>query len=165
MKITRLSLYSVALDQWGGESRYGLAQTLVPRLEANVLRLETDNGLTGWGENCTPPPYYLPTLAAGAREGIKYAAPLLLGADPRRPRQVMETIGRSLRGHGPSKSAVDMALWDLCAKAHGLPLVDLWGGRVVEDLPVLAMITIGTVEIILAELERCRSDGYRLFPL
>ena len=165
MRIVRLSLYSVPLDPWQVSTRYGSTQTLAASLEANIVRLETDSGLTGWGESCVPPPYYLPTLAAGAREGIKYVAPLVVGADPRQPRQVMEAIRGAIRGHGPSKAAIDMALWDLCGKVHGLPLVDLWGGRVVEDLPVLALVSVGTVEAMLAELEQHRAAGYSLFQI
>ena len=165
MRITRLTLYALALDEWGGESRYGSQQILEPPLEANIVRLDTDEGLTGWGESCVPPPYYLPTLASGAREGIKYVAPLVVGADPHRPRQVMESIRASLRGHGPSKAAIDMALWDLCGKAHGLPLVDLWGGRVVEDMPVLAMVSIGSPDRVLEGIDAYRRDGYSIFQI
>ena len=165
MRIARLSLFSLSLDSWSGESRYGPTQVLPAPVEANVVKLETDQGLSGWGESCTPPPYYLPTLAAGAREGIKHVAPLLVGADPRRPRQIMESVRGAIRGHGPSKAAIDMALWDLWGKLQDAPLVELWGGRVVEDMPVLAMISIGSPDETLERVAAYRAQGYALFQI
>ena len=165
MIITRLSLYTVDLRAWGGESRYGPQQILEPPHETNIVKLETDEGLLAWGEGFVAPPFYLPTLAEGSRAAIKYVAPLVIGADPRHPRAIRHKIETSLRGHGPARAAIDMALWDLCGKVHGLPLVDLWGGRVVEDMEVLAMVSIGTPDETVARLENYRVEGYKTFQI
>lgn len=165
MKITRLSLYAVDLLAWGGESRYSPAQVIEAPLETNILRLETDSGLVGWGEGCVAPPFYAPTLAAGIREAIKYLSPLVLGANPRAPRHLLEAARASLRGHGPAIAALDMALWDLFGKVHGCPLVDLWGGRVVEDMEVLAMVSIGTPDETIERMAAYRANGYKTFQI
>ena len=163
MKITRISVYRVSLAAWPAETRYTVGLAADVPIETNVLRLDTDAGLIGWGESCTAPPYYYPTLSAGTREAIRHAEPVLLGADPRNVSQIMHRLHAYLRGHQPAKSAIDMALWDLAAKAAGLPLVELWGGRVAERLPVLAMICVGTAEAMLASIADYRAQGYRLF--
>lgn len=165
MKITRLTLYRVSLAAWKGTTRYGEGTQVDPAHEANVLRIDTDEGLVGWGECCTPPPYYLPTLSAGAREAVKYLAPLLLGTDPRHPRKIIHEIETAMRGHGAAKSVIEMALWDLCGKAQGLPLCDLWGGRVSESLPVLTMISAGPPEEVAAHLAAGRETGYTIFQI
>ena len=165
MKITRLSVFAVDLLAWGGESRYSPAQVIEAPLETNVIRLETDTGLVGWGEGCVAPPFYAPTLAAGIREAIKYLAPLVLGADPCAPRRILESARTSLRGHGPAIAALDMALWDLLGKIRGASLVDLWGGRVVEDMEVLAMVSIGTPDETVARMETYRRQGYKTFQI
>ncbi|MER9177546.1 zinc-binding dehydrogenase [Mesorhizobium sp. M0955] len=85
-------------------------------LEANVLRIDTDEELIGWGETITPPSYYLPT---SARAGLDLIAPMLLGADPLNHRARVEEIAFAMRAHKPTKSVVDMALWDLVGKARG----------------------------------------------
>jgi L-alanine-DL-glutamate epimerase-like enolase superfamily enzyme len=46
-----------------------------------VVALETDTGLTGWGEVC-PIPHYLPAYARGVAPALQELAPVLLGADP-----------------------------------------------------------------------------------
>ena len=165
MKISKLSLFSVNLLEWGGESRYSPRQIIEAPLETNIIRLETETGLVAWGEGCVAPPFYAPTLAAGIREGIKYISPLVLGADANKPRQLLETTRTTLRGHGPAIAALDMALWDLAGKIHHAPLVDLWGGRVVEDMEVLAMVSIGTADETIERMQVYRDRGYRTFQI
>ncbi|WP_095081519.1 mandelate racemase/muconate lactonizing enzyme family protein [Mesorhizobium sophorae] len=165
MKISGLAAYRVVLDKWGVETRYTHALKISIPLETTVLRIDTDEGLVGWGETMTPPSYYLPTSPQTARAGLHLIAPVLLGADPRNHRARMEEIGFAMRGPKPTKSVIDMALWDLVGKARGLPLVDLWGGRVVEDMPVLCLVSTGTPDKQLAEIADFRAQGYKLFQI
>ncbi len=165
MRITRITLYSVPIDVGMELTRYVASQTIDPALDVLVVRIDTDAGLTGWGEVCSAPPYYLPELSAGAREGIVYVAPVVLGRDPRQVAAILGDISAALRGHGNAKTALEMALWDLAAKAHGLPLIDLWGGRVSADLPVLGVVRIGTQDEMLASFEAQRAKGYARFQI
>ncbi len=165
MKISKLSLYKISLDQWSGESRYGPQQKLDSPLEANIVRLESENGQVSWGESCVAPPFYLPTLAPAAREAINYIAPLVVGANAANPRVVLHDIETAMRGQGPAKAAIDMALWDLCGKVHDLPLYELWGGRVTDELPVLAMVSIGTPDQTVERMQGYREQGYSIFQI
>lgn len=165
MRIERIALYSVPIHVGMELTRYVSTQSIKPVLEDLVVRIETDDGLTGWGEVCSAPPYYLPELAAGAQAGIVHVAPLVLKRDPRQVSAIVSAVGMALRGHGNAKTALEMALWDLAAKAHGLPLVDLWGGRVAGTLPVLAVIRIGSQEQTLAAFEAERARGYSRFQI
>lgn len=163
MQITKLSVYRVSLAAWPAETRYTVGLAREVEIETNVLRVDTDAGLTGWGESCTAPPYYYATLSAGTRAAIEHAVPLLLGADPRNVRGIMHRLGQYMRGQNPAKAAIDMALWDLAGKAAGLPLCDLWGGRVAERLPVLAMICVAEPDAMLASIAEYREQGYTRF--
>ncbi len=165
MKVTGLTVYVVRLDAWQAETRYSADVRIGQNLETSIVRLDTDAGLVGWGETLTPPPYYHPTAPESTRAAIGLIAPLVLGADPRRNRRIMEDIRFMLRGHEPAKSVIDMALWDLAGKAHGLALVDLWGGRVVDDMPVLCLVGLGTPEEQVANIGGFRDRGYRLFQV
>lgn len=165
MRIDRITLFSVPIDVGMELTRYVASQSIDPALDVLVVKIETDTGLVGWGEVCSAPPYYLPELSAGAREGIRHVAPVVLGRDPRQVAAILAGIAAALRGHGNAKTALEMALWDLCAKAHGLPLVDLWGGRVAESLPVLSVIRIGSREETLAAFETERAKGYSRFQI
>ncbi len=165
MRIERLSLFSVPIDVGMELTRYVASQSINPSLDVLVVKIETDDALTGWGEVCSAPPYYLPELSAGAREAIVHVAPVVLGRDPRHVAAIFADISAALRGHGNAKTALEMALWDLCAKTHGLPLVDLWGGRVSESLPVLGVVRIGSAEEVLAQFEAARAKGYSRFQV
>ena len=165
MKVTRLTLYKLALDEWRVTTAYEAAKQISIPLETNVVRLDSDDALVGWGECCVPQPYYHPTLAPAEREAIKYLAPLVVGADPARPKAIMHAIDGALRGHGPAKSTIDIALWDLHGKARGLPLCDLWGGQVTADLPVLELISAGPTDAVMQGVRDCRAEGYKLFQI
>lgn len=109
----------------GRRTRYTHALKISIPLETTVLRIDTDEGLVGWGETMTPPSYYLQKSPQTARAGLDLIAPILLGADPRNHCARMEEIAFAMRGQKPTKSVVDMALWDLFGKARG-PIME-WG--------------------------------------
>src|SRR5262249_20255582 len=132
MKLSKITFYSVPLDAGTNLTRYVVGQNST--LEALIVRMETDDGLVGWGESCSAPSYYLPELPAATLGGAVHAAPLILNCDPRQIRWLYHEVSHALRGHGNSKTALDMALSDLAAKAVSLPLIDLWGGRVAQDV-------------------------------
>lgn len=165
MKVVRITLYSVPLKIGMNLTRYVADQIIDPALDTLVVKIESDNDLTGWGEACSAPPYYLPELSAGARAGAIHVAPLILGQDPRQIRSLYHKIQKALRGHGDAKTALDMALWDLCGKAAGQPLADLWGGRVADDIPVFAVVRIGTKDDGAASVAQFRAMGYSRFQI
>ena len=163
MNITKLSVHRVPLDLWGAETRYTQGRARDIQIETNVVRLQTDGGLIGWGESCTAPSYYYPTLSAATRAAIEHVAPLLVGEDPTNVNGRMTEIDAFMRGQRPAKAAIDMALWDLAGQAADRPLCELWGGRATDELPVLAMVSTGSIEAMLEQLDLYRDLGYRIF--
>ena len=98
------------------------------------VQVHTDEGLVGLGET-----FYGPEAAEAHIHGI--IATALLGRDPRN----VEGIQGALTGYvGFSsasaemrgRSAIDIALWDILGQAANLPLCDLLGGRVREQIKV-----------------------------
>ena len=138
MKITRITAWEVPLTS---HDTYYMAEgkTCDTTLSV-VLRLDTDAGLSGFGEVC-PIPHYLPAYAKGVIPAVEEMAPVLIGANPVGPEALMERLNKFLIGHDYAKSAIDTALWDLTAQAAGLPLYALLGGRAVTDMPLYHSIT------------------------
>ena len=160
MKITRLSLYRVPLTS---HVPYLMAAgKSCDTVDTMVLRLDSDEGLTGWGEVC-PIPHYLPAYAGGVRPVLEELAPVLLSADPVGPEAVMAHCEAHLQGHGYAKSALDIALWDLTAKAAGVPLYRLLGGRQVESAPVYHSITCVAPEEMARIAREAQAEGIRHF--
>lgn len=138
MKITRLSLWHVPLTSHA--TYYMAAGKTCDTVETVVLAVETDAGMTGWGEVC-PIPHYLPAYARGVAPALQELAPVLIGADPLGAEALMARADAWLPDHRYAKSALDIALWDITGKAAGLPLYALLGGRRHQDLPLYHSIT------------------------
>jgi len=133
MKISRLSLWHVPLTSH--LTYYMGAGKTCATVETVVVRVQTDTGIDGWGEVC-PIPGYLPAYARGVAPAISEMADVILGADPRGPEALIHRLDVRLQGHVYVKSVVDIALWDITAKAAQLPLYTLLGGRCSEDMPL-----------------------------
>jgi galactonate dehydratase len=92
------------------------------------VRVHTDQGLIGLGETFMGPK----AVEAYLHETV---APKLLGRDPLQIEAINATLSayylgwRSSGAETRGNSAVDIALWDIFAKAHGRPLCDMLGGR------------------------------------
>ena len=91
------------------------------------MRIETDTGLVGWGE-CSDnrSPY-------GIAGSVRDVADLLVGQDPRPVERLYWDMLRRMRQNygGVSHKAmagIELALWDIKAKALGVPVYELFGG-------------------------------------
>ncbi|SHJ11811.1 L-alanine-DL-glutamate epimerase [Shimia gijangensis] len=138
MKINRISVWHVPLTSH--ETYYMSDGKTCDTVESVVVALDTETGVTGWGEVC-PIPHYLPAYSRGVAPALQEMAPVLLGADPVGPEAVMARAEAQLQGHVYAKSALDMALWDITGKVAGLPLYCLLGGRQAGRMPLYHSIT------------------------
>ncbi|MBE9373950.1 galactonate dehydratase [Saccharopolyspora sp. HNM0983] len=103
------------------------------------LRVETDDGLVGWGEPVVEGRAH--TVAAAVDELSDY----LIGADPRRIEDHWQVLtkGGFYRGGPVLSSAVagiDQALWDIRGKALGVPVHELLGGAVRDRMRIYCWI-------------------------
>lgn len=161
MKITRIAVWHVDLPltkpYWlsGGRLRFD-------RLDATVIRLDTDVGLTGWGEGTPWGHTYVPAHGPGIRAGLETMAPAILGQDPRRAGVLNRAMDRALPGHLHAKQPVDMACLDIAGQAAGLSIADLLGGAEPGATPVASSVSTGTPEEMAAEVARFRAMGYRV---
>jgi O-succinylbenzoate synthase len=93
-----------------------------------LVRLFAD-GLEAWGECVAEEtPYYSAETNETAWHIITgFLGPRLLASTPADPREVFPLF-RAVRGHNMAKAALEMACWDLFARAEGVPLSRLLGG-------------------------------------
>ena len=164
MKITRISAYQVDLPL--KEGRYSWSNNnAVEVFDATVVKVETDAGITGYGE-CTPlGSAYLPAYAGGVRAGLKEIATKLIGLDPRELGVLNRRMDEALRGHTYVKSPIDVACWDILGKATGLPVVTLLGGRQMDEVKLYRAISQDSPEAMAAKVQAYRKEGYHKFQL
>lgn len=164
MKITGIRMFQVDLPLHEGSYKWSGGNS-VSVFDSTVVAVDTDDGLTGWGEVCPLGPAYLPAYARGARTGIAELAPQLIGADPLALGVLNERMDAAMRGHPYVKSAIDMACWDLLGKASALPVATLMGGHVGDDFALYRAISQETPDAMAARIAQYRSEGYTKFQL
>ncbi|MEM6635135.1 MAG: mandelate racemase/muconate lactonizing enzyme family protein [Pseudomonadota bacterium] len=161
MKISRLSVFQVDLPladpYWlsGGRLKFEV-------LDATFVKMETDVGLTGWGEGTPWGHTYVPAHGPGIRAGIETMAPVILGQDPRLTLNVERAMDLCLPGHLYAKAPIDMACWDIAGQAAGLPIADLLGGGSREPAPIASSVSSGSPDEMLATVQKYRDRGYRV---
>jgi L-alanine-DL-glutamate epimerase-like enolase superfamily enzyme len=164
MRITRIAAWQVDLPLHEGSYKWSGGKS-VTVFDSTVVAVETDAGITGYGEVCPLGPAYLPAYAAGVRAGLKELAPKLIGADPTRLGQLNRLMDAALKGHPYVKSAVDVACWDILGKQANLPVCTLLGGRYGDDFHLYRAISQEAPDAMAANVAGYRAEGYRRFQL
>ena len=128
------------------------------------LQIKTDEGLEGHA------------FAWGGRSGQATAhligsiiRPLLIGQDPLNREQLWQQVRRMDRwwgflpiyAHGP----VDVALWDLGAKAAGLPLYRLLGAYRTSLPAYASSLILPTIDAFVQQAQEYRAMGYRAYKI
>lgn len=159
MKITKISIFHVDLPL---EHPYWLSagRLKFEVLDATLVKIETDEGLTGWGEGTPWGHTYVPAHGPGIRAGIATMTPFILGLDPRRLLDVERAMDLALPGHLYAKSPIDMACWDIAGQAAGLPIADLMGGGSRTPRPIASSVGAKTIADTRSVMERYRQRGY-----
>ena len=164
MKISKISVYKVGLPLYEGTYNWSGSKS-VQVFDSTVLRIETNEGITGHGEVCPLGPVYLPAYAEGARAGIQVLAPALIGEDPTQLAKLNRHMDATLKGHPYVKSALDMACWDILGQATGQPVCNLLGGRYGEEFLLYRAISQEAPEAMAGKVAGYRAEGYRKFQL
>jgi L-alanine-DL-glutamate epimerase-like enolase superfamily enzyme len=136
-----------------------------PRTSIDMLlvRVETDAGLTGWGEAFGHRVFPATRAVLDTLLG-----PMCVGRDPGQITAIHDDLERVLHGlgrNGPvlyALSGLDIALWDLAGKAAGLPLYRLLGGSPRADLPAYAsLLRYGAARDVAHYTAQALARGYR----
>ena len=120
------------------DKELGYSQQYYKHRTAHLVEIETDEGITGWGE-C-----FGPGNIALANKYIveKVIQPLITGEDPINKEYIWHKVYNLLRDSGQkgmpiqALSGIDIALWDILAKKAKLPLYQLLGGKTNSKIPV-----------------------------
>lgn len=163
MNISKISVYQVELPL---KETYHLSGGRVwDSLDSIIVRIETDESIAGWGETCPWGSNYLPAFAAGARVGIEELGPHLLGLNPCRLGSINHVMDKELIGHPYIKTAIDMACWDILGKKCAMPIYELMGGLLTEDLLLAGSLLFHDKQGIRAAIQVHRQNGCFQFSI
>lgn len=146
----------------------------LPAADALLVRVTTDQGLTGWGEA-----FGFRAVASAKLAIDQLVAPLCIGQDASRIEALMLDVQKKLHVFGRAGalafgiSAIDIALWDIAGKAANTPLYRMLGGAA-KELPCYAslvrysdpsLVRVGVRQVIDAGFETIKLHEIELVAI
>jgi len=162
MKISSIStlLIHIPYETGGATQLAGQSWTHMAIL---LVKVETDEGVTGWGEG------FGHAIAAATKATLDtMVAQHFIGRDPTDISGLMAEMFQKLHLFGRNGSviyalsAIDIALWDIAGKRAGLPLHRLLGGAQQREVEAYAsLLRYGEPALVAKNAARAVADGYR----
>jgi galactonate dehydratase len=126
-----------------------------------VVKVETDEGIYGWGESG------LSGRELAVIGALQHFAEFLIGKDPLQRGRIWQELYRSQYFEGgrvllAAQSAIDIALYDLVGKALNVPVYQLLGGKQRDVIPCFATAAGSTGEQLLASAQLLWEHGWRV---
>src|SRR3981189_1476354 len=158
MLITNVRAHHVRIPFDAGVASFRQGASAIAALDIVIVEVSTDAGITGWGDAFS---YVCPrTTYAAINEMIAPQARGLAVPDAAGIPAFMEQIQRNLHLFGRygitmfAISGLDIALWDLAARAKGVPLHRLLGAAKRLRIPAYAsLLRIGTPDSVARECQ------------
>jgi hypothetical protein len=163
VKITRVETLVLKLPMVIDGATPMLGSRARTSIDMLLVRVETDAGITGWGEA------FGHRIFPATRAAIDtLLGPMCVGRDASAIAALTDDQQRALHGVGRggstlyALSGIDIALWDIAGKAAGLPLYRLLGGAARADLPAYAsLLRYGAAAAVAHYTEQALARGYR----
>lgn len=142
-----------------------IAYASYPDVQTVLVRLRTADGAEGWGE-ATPDPNVTGETWSGTAATIRDAlAPALLGRDGWDRDAALRELDARVEGAPAAKAALDIALHDLAARALGVPLWAMLGGRSKPHLEISRVVSMLAPEEMAEAATRHVAAGFHTVKL
>jgi D-galactarolactone cycloisomerase len=167
MKITNVETIRLSIPYDTGGGPRMIAGQPTPGLNILLVRVQTEDGLVGWGEA------FGHAVARGTQRVLDtLVAPQVIGRDATDIAGLMHGLNQALHlfgRNGPATyalSGIDIALWDLAGKRAGLPLYQLLGGNRCTSVRAYAsLLRYGDPEAVARNSAAAVQRGYRHIKL
>lgn len=130
-----------------------------------LVRVETDDGLVGWGEACSG------ADVRSVEAAVEAMRPFVVGTDPWARERLREEIWMAglwqfrAGTAGFAFTGIDMALADVCGRAAGLPLHQLYGGLRRREVSYFHYLSRGDDDDLREQVRRGLQQGFEVFYL
>lgn len=136
-----------------------------PDMPSVIVKLETDSGLTGYGE-AVPDEHVTGEYFLSAFEVLKeILIPTVIGENPFNIEKIHGKMDAAIWGNPAAKAAIDIACYDLMGKAAGQPVFNLLGGRAHDRLEYPRVLSIEAPEVMAEKAVKAVEDGYSSLKL
>ena len=129
MKITECEVIPYRIPY---REMHTIATLTLKALDNVIVILRTDEGIEGVGEAVSEPKWNSTVREAHEEVLRRYLGPAIIGMDPFMIPQIWQRMNKVVNGHFSAKAAIDIALYDLVAKALGVPVWKYLGGARTE---------------------------------
>jgi L-alanine-DL-glutamate epimerase-like enolase superfamily enzyme len=136
----------------------------VRRADNVLVRIETENGVVGWGEAASAPIMTGDTLESIV-SAIHYLNSALRGRDPTDIAGALAALDRRMYGNHGAKAAIEIALHDITGRATARPVHALLGGKKRSRMPLLGVIGGGDREGDLRDAEKKKATGVTAYKI
>lgn len=167
MKIASVDIIPIAIPFDFGGKPYGWGKQAWSSLNTMLIRIETDNGIVGWGDAFS---YSSRRAVQGVLEEM--IVPIMIGEDASDITGLSDRLQKDLHLFGRygmiihAISGIDIALWDIAGKAAGLPLCQMLGGRVRDDLVgYSSLFRYSDPELVAEKTRTSLDEGFGLVKL
>lgn len=159
MEITRIQIDRLEVPlkhPYHLSQEYGVFRTATPV----IVTVYTDEGVVGYGE-CDPWPLFTGDSAESSSLVLeKHLAPMLIGADPTNINEIHRLMDATIRNQHLTKSAIDMAVYDIWGKSCNMPVHQLLGGKRRDHMRCMWSIGGSTPAESAAEVLEAKHLGY-----
>ena len=162
IRITAMTVFRASLPVVSARKQ-GVGATL-DAINNILIKLDTDAGITGWGEAPITPAFPGRTEAHTAALHV-YLRPLVVGADPFRIGEMMERAERAVVDVPAAKAALEVALFDIVGRALETPVYNLLGGSCRDEIPLSWSFANPDLGSDLEMGKRLYADGLRIFKV
>ncbi len=134
-----------------------------PVTEGSILRIADDQGNEGFGYASATP--HMGAIPGTLEAELAYFRPRVVGRDADDIEAICASLDRAMRGAPQAKAAIDCALHELLAKRLGVPLCQLFGGKVRDSVPILRILAIKAPLEMAAQAQKLVDQGYRYLKI
>jgi len=134
------------------------------KVENVIVVVETDAGITGYGE-CSPWPCFAENAWSIAAAIDRYLGPSLIGENPFDIERLLLHMDSVLHDYSFAKAGIDIALWDIVGKKLDVPVYALLGGKVRDATTLSYSIANQDIAKDIEEIRWLMDQGFFVFKI
>jgi L-alanine-DL-glutamate epimerase-like enolase superfamily enzyme len=134
-----------------------------PTTEGVILRIADEQGNEGFGYASATP--HMGATRPGLETELAFLRPHVIDRDADEIEAIGMALDRAMGGAPQAKAAIDCALHDLLARRLGVPLYQLFGGKVRDRVPILRILAIKKPQEMAAQAQKLVGQGYRYLKI